>query len=942
MKYAMKFKYLSLRNFMSYGNNYTYLKLDNPGSTLIVGRNEDSIEGESSGNGCGKTSILNAITYCLYDETIERVNKDNLVNLTNKKNMEVVNIIEVNDRAYAIKRARKCRSGASGNFVLIYQSDKVYTDDEYLSTLNALQGNPTETQETTMRELGFKDITVDSIGNNAELLKSILLNIPFELFVRIVVFSANHKPFLDLPVRSANGENQSTFMEELFNLTILSEKADLLKEQIKNTEQNLKNYQQKIELIEGEHNRHNAQLESAKNRVSTWEDKQKTELVLTQHEIEKQNFENFEEFEALFNMIQTLNNKITTLSYEYAELNNTKTQLLIESNTIKKQLDNTKLKLEEWDCETKDDIESIKNQLKKIDVDNFDDLRELYKKSQELDTQLTKHKTTYTELNNNKKQLLTESKNNQDQIDKTKSRIFEWEDSHKQDIAVAKNQLEKIEIDNFDELQQLYADVQNLKSKISKDASELTAAIKDKEGIDKQLHKHKHELEDLADEKCPYCKQQFKESKEKIDDLKENIVQNNIKLAETEVHIEQLANTINELKSKKSSIEEKLPINSLEELLELKSKKDKLQATLDKLLSEENPYVKNLAEIEEPALLKIKENMKLIDSLDAEIESIEKNIDKFKTEQNLINAQLPFSSIDELIQLKGTHDKLQATLDKLVSEENPYTKTLLEIEEPTGLKIKENEQIIGEIEVKLLLIDEKIAKNKSKVEKIQSELPFSSMSELMQLKGNHDKLKIKLDNLASEKNPYIEPLEELEAIKLEPIDYKIIDDITRNIKHQKFLLKLLTKKDSFVRKELLNKHIPFLNNRLEIYLKMLKLPHLVRFTTEMNAEIFQLGREIEFGNLSNGQKARINLALAFSFRDVLQSMYGYINICILDEVLDSALDSNGVQNAAKMLKMKSNDDGLALYIISHRDEIENMFDKIMTIYFSKGFSSIIL
>lgn len=938
----MKFKYLSLRNFMSYGNNYTYLKLDNPGSTLIVGRNEDSVEGESSGNGCGKTSILNAITFGLYDNTIENINKDNLVNLTNKKNLEVVNIIEVNDRAYAVKRARKCRSGASGNFVLIYQSDKTYSDDDYISVLNALQGNPTDVQESTMRDLGFKDITVDSIGNNSELLKGILLNIQFELFVRIVVFSANHKPFLDLPVRSSNGENQSTFMEELFNLTILSEKADSLKEKIKNTEQNLKNYQQKIELIEGEHNRHNAQLESAKNRVSTWDDKQKTELVLTKQEIEKHNFENFEEFEALFNMIQTLNNKITTLKSEYTDLNNTKKHLLTESNTIKSQLDSTKLKLEEWDSETKDDIETIKNQLKKINIDNFDDLRQLYKKSQELESVLTKNISEYNELTNNKKQLLTESKNNQVQIDNTKTRLVEWEDSHKENIDAAKSQLEKIEIDNFDELQQLYSDVQELKAKISKDASELTSAIKDKDSIDKQLHKHQHELEDLADEKCPYCKQQFKESQEKIDILKENIVQNNIKLAETEVTIEQLATTINELKSKKSSIEEKLPINSMEELLELKSKKDKLQATLDNLLSEVNPYIKNLNEIEEPALLKIKENTIAIENIDKEIESMQKNIDTIKSEQNLINAQLPFSSIDELIQLKGTHDKLQATLDKLLSEENPYTKTLNEIKEPSALKLKENEKEIDDIDASLLVIEHKIDKTKTKIDNIQSQLPFSSMSELMQLKGTHDKLKIKLDNLSSEQNPYIEPLEELQAIKLEPIDYSTIDEINKNIKHQKFLLKLLTKKDSFVRKELLNKHIPFLNNRLELYLKMLRLPHLVRFTTEMNAEIFQLGRQIEFGNLSNGQKARINLALAFSFRDVLQSMYGYINICILDEVLDSALDSNGVQNAAKMLKMKSNDDGLALYIISHRDEIENMFDKIMTIYFSKGFSSIII
>jgi DNA repair exonuclease SbcCD ATPase subunit len=156
----------------------------------------------------------------------------------------------------------------------------------------------------------------------------------------------------------------------------------------------------------------------------------------------------------------------------------------------------------------------------------------------------------------------------------------------------------------------------------------------------------------------------------------------------------------------------------------------------------------------------------------------------------------------------------------------------------------------------------------------------------------------------------------------------------------KFLLKLLTRKDSFVRRVLLNKTLPFLNQRLQDYLTALGLPHQVQFTHEMTASITEFGRLMDFGNLSNGQRARVNLALSFAFRDVLQSMHQRINICLLDEVLDVGLDSVGVTAAARMIKHKARDEGLSLYIISHRDEIDSAFDRVLTVQKSDGFSRI--
>lgn len=189
-------------------------------------------------------------------------------------------------------------------------------------------------------------------------------------------------------------------------------------------------------------------------------------------------------------------------------------------------------------------------------------------------------------------------------------------------------------------------------------------------------------------------------------------------------------------------------------------------------------------------------------------------------------------------------------------------------------------------------------------------------------------------------NPYTELLKELDEVVLEDIDYSEVDRINNIITHQKFLLKLLTKKDSFIRKNILNKTIPFLNSRLQGYLQHIGLPHKVEFTHELNAKISIGGKTLNYGNLSAGQKARVNIALSLSFRDVLQRLRFSINVFMLDEILDHNLDNSGIMDVAKLIKQKSKEEELALYVISHKDEIHGVFDKTMTIQLQKGFSYI--
>ena len=288
--------------------------------------------------------------------------------------------------------------------------------------------------------------------------------------------------------------------------------------------------------------------------------------------------------------------------------------------------------------------------------------------------------------------------------------------------------------------------------------------------------------------------------------------------------------------------------------------------------------------------------------------------------------------------------KLKSELVHLQDNKCPYC---LQQYADAQAKIEELIESISNLEgdVKLasqdiIKLDKLIDQLETARDDVKSQMTITNIREMLTIRSQSDGIEAKIETLKNSTNPHFDTYEELTEIVLDPINYEEINKLTKELEHQKFLLKLLTKKDSFVRKALLNKYIPFLNNKLQEYLSELGLPHKVEFTHEMTANISQFGRTLDFGNLSAGQRARVNLSLSLAFRDVLQHLHAKINVCMLDEVLDIGLDAVGAKAAARILKQKARDEGSSVYIISHRDEVESMFDNTLVIQLIKGFSYI--
>jgi DNA repair exonuclease SbcCD ATPase subunit len=216
---------------------------------------------------------------------------------------------------------------------------------------------------------------------------------------------------------------------------------------------------------------------------------------------------------------------------------------------------------------------------------------------------------------------------------------------------------------------------------------------------------------------------------------------------------------------------------------------------------------------------------------------------------------------------------------------------------------------------------------------------YDTVEEALRHQNNLASYEDNLSKRQQETDPYTEQIEDLKNTALQEIDWNIINELTALKDHQEFLLKLLTNKDSFIRKKIIDQNLAYLNNRLTYYLDKMGLPHQVTFLNDLNVEITQLGQDLDFDNLSRGERNRLILGLSWSFRDVWESLYQNINLLFVDELIDNGLDASGVENALSVLKKMSRERNKNIYLISHKDELVGRVNNVLKVIKENGFTS---
>jgi DNA repair exonuclease SbcCD ATPase subunit len=199
-----------------------------------------------------------------------------------------------------------------------------------------------------------------------------------------------------------------------------------------------------------------------------------------------------------------------------------------------------------------------------------------------------------------------------------------------------------------------------------------------------------------------------------------------------------------------------------------------------------------------------------------------------------------------------------------------------------------------------------------------------------------------LEQIASkhaEQDPYAEQITEMESKGIQTVNFDEINRLTRLLQHQEYLLDLLTNKKSFVRKRIIEQNLSYLNARLTHYLDRMGLPHQVVFQNDLSVEITELGRELDFDNLSRGERNRLILGLSFAFRDVWENLYSPINVLFVDELIDNGLDTIGVENSIALLKDMTRRRHKSIWLVSHRDELTNRVGSVLKVIKEGGFTS---
>lgn len=365
--------------------------------------------------------------------------------------------------------------------------------------------------------------------------------------------------------------------------------------------------------------------------------------------------------------------------------------------------------------------------------------------------------------------------------------------------------------------------------------------------------------------------------------------------------------------------------------------KKHLKEAEDRVARWETTRAENIAAIEE--------TLQTVASIDFDTEKcLHDEKDKLKDESAYLAARLAPLKKDKQFLSKEV-EKLIGEESHLIDQKCPYcSQTYANAPERLDALralLEEKGAKLLEVEEKETTLDAELKQKKDRLTALDVEIKHPDLADLLTARENASALRNKIEELKAAENPHVEARDTLLNEAVDAIDFSGVDVLRKRLDHQNFLVKLLTDKNSFLRRKIINQTIPFLNSRINLYTRTLGLPHLVKFDADMSCTVSEFGRELDFGNLSAGEKKRVNTALMLAFRDVLHHLHARTNVLLIDE-LDGALDQNGIDSIVRLLKEKARDEEMSIFVISHHPAIAGRLDNSLLVRKVNGFSEVVV
>ena len=345
-------------------------------------------------------------------------------------------------------------------------------------------------------------------------------------------------------------------------------------------------------------------------------------------------------------------------------------------------------------------------------------------------------------------------------------------------------------------------------------------------------------------------------------------------------------------------------------------------------------------------------NKKNLDSYETQLSTLREKITKRKTElsdqlttkietstQELADAKLKYNNIknqldslgkiknsksDELSKIKSSIRDLKTKLE--LYDQNRCPQCLNDLHSDSSVEIKEK------IKVKLDTLNSDLPIKQKSLDVLNDD-STNLLLEKSDAESNYYKIKAILESLQAslEAAQETDSSDELTSIET------IISDLRTHINNDLVTNTTLTESknlylnlddllsDNGIKKSMIDKIIPTLNERILEISEKLEFKFPFEFDSEFNPLISHLGMQISPESLSTGQRKKMNLIVLLAFIEIIKMKHSQMNVMFLDEIF-SSLDKNNVYRAISILKEYSEKYGLTIFVVSHESLPEELFD----------------
>ena len=347
------FKKIRWKNFLSTGDHYTEVDFQQNATNLIVGT-----------NGTGKSTVLDALTFSLFNKPFRKINKGQLVNTTNEKDCNVEVEFDLNGREYVVRRGIK-----PNKFEIVVDGDPMHK----------------EADDRAMQKI----------------LEDGILKLNYKSFTQIVILgSSAFVPFMQL-----SGTNRREVIEDLLDIRVFSAMNSLIREKIKSKKDEVRtleltkdNVKDKVEMQENF-------IKELETRGKQNIEEKEGKINLLEGEIQ----ETSDETECLMKDVEMFNNDLESFAganKKLKKLNTLKGQITQKVATITKEhkffTDNTVCPTCTQDIEEEFRVNRIadaQTRAKELQL-GYRELEEAIQKEEEREHQFTKLSKEITKLNN--------------------------------------------------------------------------------------------------------------------------------------------------------------------------------------------------------------------------------------------------------------------------------------------------------------------------------------------------------------------------------------------------------------------------------------------------------------------------------------------------------------------------------------------------------------